>query len=242
MLKLFVASLLSSAVHAQHNLTYINLMYRAEPTLTFVSSDATATTYRKVCEAETTTPTPSSSTEYIAPSLITAGYENGRSVALSYYATALPASTPLTAPSPCIPFTLFQGPETWGFHLTNAAFGGLTKNGECTWTGVFTEVPITCDGDARGGDYGSVVYPSGQPSVWSQSDLRATEELKFAVASVLGMTPPASTAMPTRTGTGAEAGSKATGSEGGIAGGPRPTGLVAMAGGAVGVGVAAFVL
>jgi len=31
-------------------------MYGAEPTLTFVSSDATATTYKKVCEAEATTP------------------------------------------------------------------------------------------------------------------------------------------------------------------------------------------
>ena len=57
MLKFLAASLLLSAVNAQYNLTYINLMWRAEPTLTFISSDATATTYEKVCGPETTIPT-----------------------------------------------------------------------------------------------------------------------------------------------------------------------------------------
>ena len=110
---------------------------------------------------------------------------------------------------------------------------------------MFTEVPITCDGEARGGDYGTIVYPSGQPSIFPQSQLRATDDLKFAVATVLGMTP-GSTATSTSTGTGTAnaiaTGPKASGSEGKIAGGPRPTGLVAMAGGAVAVGVAAYML
>jgi hypothetical protein len=58
--KLFIASLLVSAINAQYNLTYLHLMGEMEPTLTLMASDSTATTYEKICP-ETTTTTPASS-------------------------------------------------------------------------------------------------------------------------------------------------------------------------------------
>jgi hypothetical protein len=60
MRKFLIASLFASAINAQYNLTYLHLMNPMEPTLTFMSSDDTATTYEKKCPETTPTPTPSS--------------------------------------------------------------------------------------------------------------------------------------------------------------------------------------
>jgi hypothetical protein len=48
------ASLFASVIYAQSSMTYLNLMWPAEPTLTLISSDATATTYEKNCLSDDT--------------------------------------------------------------------------------------------------------------------------------------------------------------------------------------------
>lgn len=155
--------------------------------------------------------------------------------ALSFYETAVPVETPEPKADGCIPFTMLQGPETWEFHMTIPS--RTTRNGACTWTGVFTEVPITCDADAYGEEYS---IPSGTPTVFSQSELRAWTQLRFAMATIVG-----ATSIPTPASTGGASGAEETGveasdSEGRAPGMPLPTGAILMVGGAAGFGGAAW--
>lgn len=157
----------------------------------------------------------------------------------SFYETALPVETPTLEPKGCTPFTMLQGPETWEFHLT--APGVQTRNGACTWTGAFSEVPITCDADAIGEDY---TLPSGNPTIFSQSELRAWTSLRYAVATIVEATPaltPTTTPTNTEDMSGAGASAKETSvSEGRASGASMPTGAMLMVGGAAAIGGAAW--
>jgi hypothetical protein len=164
-----------------------------------------------------------------------ASYDSMMSAALSFYKTAVPVETPVTEIEGCAPFTMLQGSETWEFHMTVP--GVSTRNGACTWTGVFTEVPITCDAEAFGEGYS---IPSGMPTVFSQSELRAWTQLRFAVATVVEAT---LTPTPASTGdaSGAETtGAEASGSEGRAPGKSLPTGAMLLVGGAAAIGGAAW--
>ncbi|KAG9195046.1 hypothetical protein G6011_00166 [Alternaria panax] len=243
MKKLLFASLLASAIDAQYNLTYLHLMWEMEPTLTLMGSDETATTYEKICP-ETTTPAPSS-TEDMWPatageSALSASFNSMMSAALSFYRTGLPVETPTSEPEGCTPFTMLQGPETWEFHL--AAPGVQTRNGACTWTGVFSEVPITCDAEAIAESF---TIPSGSPTVFSQSELRAWTSPRYAIATIVEATP-ALTSTPTPASTGDASGARGTGteptgSEGRAPGASLPTAVMLMVGAAAAVGGAAWV-
>jgi hypothetical protein len=130
---------------------------------------------------------------------------------------------------------MLQGPETWQFHMTVP--GTWTQNGACTWTGVFSEVPITCDGDLVFSDF---TVPSGTPTVFPQAELRTWTSLRYAVATIVEATP-----TPTPASTGSVSGAeettkKATGSEGRAPGASRPTGAMLMVGGAAALGGAAW--
>ncbi|KAL1796028.1 hypothetical protein ACET3X_006252 [Alternaria dauci] len=217
-------------------------MWEMEPTLTLMGSDDTATTYEKKCpETTTTTPTPSSTDDWLATaaeSALSASFNSMMSAALSFYETALPVETPISEPVGCTPFTMLQGPETWEFHLT--APGVQTRNGACTWTGVFSEVPITCDADAFGEGFS---LPSGSPTIFSQSELRAWTSLRYAVATIVEATPaPTPTPTPANTddASGTEGtGTGSTGSKGRAPGASLPTGAM-LIGGAAAIGGAAW--
>lgn len=174
-------------------------------------------------------------------SSIFASQESALSAFISNYGTGLPAITPFGEPIVCAPFTMLQGPETWEFHLTVP--GVSTRNGACTWTGVFTEVPITCDADAFGEGYS---LPSGTPTVFSQSELRQFTELRFAVATIVEATPtstPTSTPTPASAGDASgpgETGTKATGSQGRAPSASLPTGAMLVIGGAAAIAGAAW--
>ncbi|CAG5152745.1 uncharacterized protein ALTATR162_LOCUS2895 [Alternaria atra] len=130
---------------------------------------------------------------------------------------------------------MLQGPETWEFHETIP--GVATKNGACSWTGAFTEVPITCDAEAIGEEY---TIPSGSPTVFSQSELRAWTSLRYAVATIVPATP---TLIPGSTGNkdGAAATStEATGSKARAPRTSRPTGAMLLVGGVAAIGGAAW--
>ncbi|CAN9460632.1 unnamed protein product [Alternaria alternata] len=211
-----------------------------------MGSDETATTYEKMCpETTTTTPAPSSTDVawYNASpdelSSMSASYSSALAAFQSFYETALPVESPTTGPEGCTPFTMLQGPETWEFHLT--APGVQTRNGACTWIGVFSEVPITCDADAFGEDY---TLPSGNPTIFSQSELRAWETLRYAVATIVEATPaptPTPTPANTKDTSGAGESAKETSvSEGRASGASIPTGAMLMVGGAAAIGGAAW--
>lgn len=229
------------------------------PTLTLVTSNEIATTYEQNCPSTTSvtpiTSTSSSTSDWypactfsgktppkpyfkgsntcIAPSERSALEASYLSSILSYYETAIPATTPQSQLVKCVPFTLFQGPETYGIRLTHTESGLMTRNGDCSWTGVFTEVPITCDGEVKGTMYNNELS-SGSPVVFPPTELRWGTEVGFAVATVVEKTPEA-----TLQGTGA---ADVTGSEGGVGNVLRPTGVVGMAGCALAVGAAAWAL
>ncbi|RAR13442.1 MFS general substrate transporter [Stemphylium lycopersici] len=228
-----------TATNAEYNLTYLSAFWFMPPTLTLVDSNKIATTYEQNCPSTTSaTPTTSTSSStsdwYIgSPSERSALEASYLSSILSYYETAIPATTPQSQVVKCVPFTLFQGPETYGIRLTHTESGLLTKNGDCSWTGVFTEVPITCDGEVKGTMFNTEIS-SGSPAVFPQTELRWGTEVGFAVATVVEKTPEA-----TPQGTGA---ADATGSEGGAGNVVRPTGVVGMAGCVVAVGAAAWAL
>jgi hypothetical protein len=145
---------------------------------------------------------------------------------------------------------LFQGPETYGFHLTHSQSGLYTLNGDCSWTGVFTDVPITCDAEMKGTLY-EVEFSSGTPTVFPQSQLRNwdRESVGYAVATVVeksGATT-ASVTMTSATRMGGERPAKETGvttpgSKGAGSHASLPLGTMVMAGGAFAVGVAAWAL
>lgn len=134
---------------------------------------------------------------------------------------------------------MLQGPETWQFHMTVP--GTWTQDGDCTWTGVFSEVPITCDGYLAGDGF---TLPSGTPTVFPQAELRTWRSLRYAVATIVEATStPTPTPTPASTGSfsGAEeTATKATGSEGRAPGASRPTGAMMMVGGAAAIGGAAW--
>lgn len=155
--------------------------------------------------------------------------------ARSFYKTAVPIETPEAEIDGCIPFTMLQGPETWEYHMTMPS--AITRNGACSWTGVLTEVPVTCDADYYDEKYSIL---SGTPTVFSQSELRAWTDLKFAMATIVGAT---STPTPASTGdaSGAEeTGVEASDSEGRAPGMPLPTGAMLMVGGAAAFGGVAW--
>lgn len=220
--KHFVALLLASVVGADYNLTYLDIFWFAAPTITLVSSNSIATTYSYQCDAtitlsSTSTPTPTETFDTGPPP---------QSWILPTDYTEHPFNTP-TSRAPCIPFTMFQGPETFGFRLTDKEEGFITLNGDCSWTGVFTDVPVTCDGEETGAEY-TTGYSSGRPSVFAQSDLRSRtwrEAYGYAVATVVEKTGAAST--------------PSEGVGGRVA---LPVGVVVMAGGAFVVGAVAWAL
>lgn len=65
MIKRITALLFVSAAAAEYNLTYLDVLWQAAPTLTLVSSNAIATTYELECPT-TTTSTPTTSTPFQA--------------------------------------------------------------------------------------------------------------------------------------------------------------------------------
>jgi hypothetical protein len=161
-------------------------------------------------------------------SSLSASYSSALAAFWSFYETALPVETPTIEPKGCTPFT-----------------GVQTRNGACTWTGVFSEVPITCDADAIGEGY---TLPSGNPTIFSQSELRAWTSLRYAVATIVEATPaltPTPTPTPTPANTedmsGAGESAKETSvSEGRASGASMPTGAMLMVGGAAAIGGAAW--
>ncbi|EUC45247.1 hypothetical protein COCMIDRAFT_96106 [Bipolaris oryzae ATCC 44560] len=216
----FVALLLASVVSADYNLTCLDIFWSAAPTVTLVSSNSIATTYSFQCDAITTpTPTPTpTSTFYTGPPPQSWTYDPNY--------TELPANTPTRAIN-CFPFIMFQGPETYGVRLTDTEGGYITLDGDCSWTGVFTDVPITCDGQVTGSGYTSG-FSSGTPTVFAQSDLRSLTwggGFGYAVATVVEKT-----------------GAASTPSEGGGGRVAFPVGVVVMAGGAFVVGAVAWAL
>jgi hypothetical protein len=167
----------------------------------------------------------------------------------SFRRTALPVDTPTSEPEGCAPFTMLQGPETWEFHMTVP--GMKTRNGACAWTGVFTEVPITCDADLTWPGYTDssdtlegVTIRSGSPTVFPRVETGDWSTLRYAVATIVEATPkPTPTTPPANTGDlsgAAETETKTTGSEGRALGASRPTGVMLMVGGAAAIGGAAW--
>ncbi|XP_014555240.1 hypothetical protein COCVIDRAFT_102972 [Bipolaris victoriae FI3] len=217
--KHFVALLLARVVGADYNLTYLDVFWIAVPTITLVSSNSIATTYTYQCDATTTTTTPTpTSTSCTGPPPQTW-------VIPSDY-TELPADTP-THPGPCIPFTMFQGPETYGYRITDKKKGYITLDGDCSWTGVFTDAPITCDAQVTITEQ-THTYSSGTPTVFQQDDLRSLTwggGFGYAVATVVEKT-----------------GAAGTPSEGGGGRVALSVGVVIMAGGAFVVGAVAWTL
>jgi hypothetical protein len=70
-----------------------------------------------------------------------------------------------------------------------------------------------------------------------QEELRTYTDMRFAVATVVEATPTGTTSVTTGSDVGGAAGPVSSGY---AAGAPRPTGLMAMAGGAAAVGAAAW--
>jgi hypothetical protein len=60
----------------------------------------------------------------------------------------------------------------------------MTMNGWATWTGKFTEVPITVNGGLAGSAYGTTLS-SGSTTVLDQSYLRYIDNACFAVATIV---------------------------------------------------------
>ncbi|KAI4941671.1 hypothetical protein J4E91_010545 [Alternaria rosae] len=200
-----------------------------------MSSDDTATTYEKKCP-ETTTPTSTPSPTYLSEeSAREASLDSMISWALSFYETAVPIETPESEVDGCIPFTMLQGPETWEFHMTITS--AITRNGACTWTGVLTEVPVTCDADFYN-EKNSIL--SGTPTIFSQSELRAWSNLRFAMATIVGATSTPTPASTSEASGAKETGVEASDSEGRAPGMPLPTGAILMVGGAAAFGGAAW--
>jgi hypothetical protein len=129
--------------------------------------------------------------------------------------TQLPVTTPTAEAESCVPFTLFQGPETWGFDLSEPHAGGTQLTGRCTWNGAFTAAKLKC---TSGRNMGTTEFIG-------QEALRTTENA-FAVATLVK-------AETTAT-------ARATKSSGLAMGIARPTGVVAMVGGAAAIGAAAW--
>ncbi|KAL6703906.1 hypothetical protein ACN47E_008942 [Coniothyrium glycines] len=216
------------------------MLWRAEKTLTVRASDATATTYEKICPTGTVTTTSSPSP---TPSSYDPWYDMNQSERSAYDAsflsrvlqedsTALYEAMPTGEYAKCIPFTLIQGPETWGFHLTVAESGLWTKNGDCSWTGAFTTASITCSIDVAGTAIWS--SPLTEISVFGRDELR--NSTMFAIATVVTATATGDSAVTTTAG-----GAAAPRSTGGGFSAPVPTGAMVMAGGA-GVFAAAMAL
>lgn len=157
----------------------------------------------------------------------------------------MPAVTPQSIQGGCVPFTLFQGPETYGFRLTDAQPGLFTLNGDCSWKGEFTKVPITCDAEAKGTLW-EKEFSSGDPQTFEQSELSMGTSVGFAVATVVERTAATTSGASVTSAKGEsparETGAASTGSQGVAGSVPLPTGVVVMAGGAFAVGAAAWVL
>jgi hypothetical protein len=88
--------------------------------------------------------------------------------------TQLPVTTPTAEAESCVPFTLFQGPETWGFDLSEPHAGGTQLTGRCTWNGAFTAAKLKC---TSGRNMGTTEFIG-------QEALRTTENA-FAVATLV---------------------------------------------------------
>ncbi|KAF2846199.1 hypothetical protein T440DRAFT_472047 [Plenodomus tracheiphilus IPT5] len=189
---------------AQSTTLYLNLLWIPQPTLTLVSSDATATTFEKGCpftiiSTSTSSPTPTSSDsfyDYHTPEEESQYIDSILSRISREDSTALYETTPTAELGSCIPFTLIQGPETWGFHLTNAEYPG-TKDGACTWKGAFTtaaEITCTADWKAPGLDM-SFAFTGPQTETLLHQELRANFTA-FAVATIVDGQSGAATATP----------------------------------------------
>ena len=158
--------------------------------------------------------------------------------------TEFPAVTPESIQGRCVPFTLFQGPETYGFRLTDSQPGLFTMNGDCSWKGEFTKVPITCDAEVKGSLW-EREFSSGNPTTFEQSELTMGTSVGFAVATVVEKTRATSAASVTSAkgeSPARETGAASTGSQGVAGRAPLPTGVMVMAGGAFAVGAAAWAL
>ncbi|KAH9878089.1 hypothetical protein J1614_003306 [Plenodomus biglobosus] len=194
-----------SAVAAQSTTLYLNLLWIPLPTLTLVSSDATATTFEKRCPLNTTSATTSSATPtssnfydgYVSPAEESAYLASLYSRFSREDSTALYETTPTLEPRSCIPFTLIQGPETWGFHLTNPGAYPGTKDGACTWKGAFTTAEITCTAEWKAPDVSGMDFTFTGPEVITipHQELRA-DYTAFAVATIVDGQAGATTATP----------------------------------------------
>jgi hypothetical protein len=142
--------------------------------------------------------------------------------------TALYETIPTSDYENCVPFTLIQGPETWGFHLTIAESGLWTKNGDCTWKGAFTTASLTCYADLAG-----TALLSGtltETTTLGHEELRSSTA--FAVATIV-------TAEATGGSSTGPAKTQSTGLAPSVA---LPTGGMALVGAAAGILAAAWAL
>lgn len=250
MYALYLLPILINSAIAQSTTLYLNLLWPPEKTLTLQASDATATTFEKICP--TTTDTTTTSTSIVPPTYNGVGqllrdvfHEHGTnstsapsemsayeaSILSRYWreeSTALYETIPESERGGCVPFTLFQGPETWGFQLTRtdeAGATGVIRSGDCSWKGAFTTASLTCDAyvDMPGLSHAS---QSGV-SVLGHDELRSSLTA-FAVATIV---------TGTATVTGSDAAPRSTAPAPSV---PIPTAAMVIAGGAAGIFAVAF--
>ncbi|USP80708.1 uncharacterized protein yc1106_07982 [Curvularia clavata] len=228
MAKSIIALLLAGAAAADYNVTYLDVLWNPAPTLTLVESNSIATTYELQCPTTTTPkPTPTTHADWV--------YLDSPEESASYFSslysrlrTEFPAVTPQSIDGSCVPFTLFQGPETYGFRLTDAQPGLFTMNGDCSWKGEFTKVPITCDAEVKGSLW-QKEFSSGNPQTFEQSELSIGTSVGFAVATVVeraGTTGLASVTSARGETPARETGAASTGSQGVAGHAPVPTGIM----------------
>ncbi|CBY01406.1 hypothetical protein IAQ61_003232 [Plenodomus lingam] len=197
--------LLMGAVAAQSSTLYLNLLWDPQPTLTLVSSDATATTFEKGCPFTTTvsstpSPTPTSSDfydAYFSPAEESAYLSSLYSRFSREDSTALYEITASSEFAICIPFTLIQGPETWGFHLTNPGEYPGTKDGACTWKGAFTTAEITCTAEWKAPDVSGLDFTfTGPETITIPHEELRRDHTAFAVATIVNGQSIAASATP----------------------------------------------
>ncbi|KAL6708721.1 hypothetical protein ACN47E_002417 [Coniothyrium glycines] len=242
--------LLAGAAVAQESVS-VFLPYPYATALTYVGADATATTFTNSCPSGSGGFFPAATESEGQGTVTPAPSATGRPRVRRQEASS---SDDLGLLTLCEPFTLIQGPYTYGLHLTDPVPDVWTMDLECSWKGAtMTAAELTC----TIAQSGALVDSSLSGTVTSTVDKDEVSSLgPFAtLALVSAPTGSGSAAQPSGpSGTGAIApsrsgsaspsasGASTSQSAGFAPAGPLPTGAVAFIGGAAGILAAALAL